>query len=374
MEKVGCYIHIPFCQKKCYYCDFCAYMNVESRIKTYIENLKKEIKIYQEKLDVEINTIYIGGGTPSYIHPKYIIEIINQIKKFNTKNIKEFTVECNPNSLTKEKLEIYKDIGVNRISLGVQSFDNKVLKTIGRNHTADIALKDIDLIREVGFENLSFDMMLNLPKQDYKSIKRDLEMVKKISPEHVSWYSLIVEEGSRFHALDKKGKLQLMDEEMEMEIFHEIIEELSKFGLYRYEISNFAKKGYESLHNKKYWEGKGYIAFGMSGSGYLTNYRYSNTKNFNHYNNMIKEENFPIDEISYIDKNEREKEYIIFKLREISGININEFKKIFGHDFLKTYEKEIDLLKDDGFFIIDDNFRFSSKGMDLSNEFLRLII
>ncbi|WP_311532397.1 radical SAM family heme chaperone HemW [uncultured Anaerococcus sp.] len=209
MEKVGCYIHIPFCQKKCYYCDFCAYMNVENRVKPYIKNLIKEIKLYQERLNIEIDTIHIGGGTPSYVDAKYIEEIVNEIKKFKIEKIKEFTIECNPNSISKEKLAIYKDIGINRISLGVQSFDDEVLKEIGRNHTADIALKDIDMIRDAGFDNLSFDLMLNLPRQTYKSVKNELAKVKKISPEHISWYSLILEEGSRFYALDKKGQARL---------------------------------------------------------------------------------------------------------------------------------------------------------------------
>ena len=162
MEKVGCYIHIPFCQKKCYYCDFCAYMNVENRIYTYIDNLIEEIRLYQEKLSVSIDTIYIGGGIPSYIDPRYIKKIVDQIHKFKIEEFKEFTIECNPNSISYDKLLLYKDLGINRISLGVQSFDNNVLENIGRNHSADDAIKDIKLIRKAGFDNLSFDMMLNL--------------------------------------------------------------------------------------------------------------------------------------------------------------------------------------------------------------------
>ena len=374
MQKVGCYIHIPFCQKKCYYCDFCAYMNVEHRIDAYIDNLIKEIELYQKKLTCEIDSIYIGGGTPSYIDGKYIEKIRRVLDGFKIDNIKEFTIECNPNSISKDKLLLYKDLGINRISLGVQSFDDKVLKEIGRNHTANIALRDIDLIRSLGFDNLSFDLMLNLSKQDYKSVKNDLDIVKKISPEHISWYSLILEEGSRFYSLDKKGKLDLMDDDKEVDIFNEITNYLDKIGLKRYEVSNFAKEGYQSYHNKKYWEGDGYIAFGMSGSGYLSNYRYTNTRNFIHYNDKIKDNRIPIDDYYYVDSKEREIEYIIFKLRETAGINLTEFKKKFGHDFLEKYKNEIKKFKGQDFFIIDENFRFSQKGMSLSNEFLRLII
>lgn len=374
MKKVGCYIHIPFCHKKCYYCDFCAYMNLENRIDSYIKNLIKEIELCQQKLCVDIDSIYIGGGTPSYIDGKYIEDIVKSLEKFNINSLKEFTIECNPNSISKDKLLLYKNLGINRISLGVQSFDDKVLKAIGRDHTADIALSDIDLIRNVGFENLSFDLMLNLPKQDYKSVKKDLKIVKNISPEHISWYSLIIEQGSRFYNLDKKGQLDLMDDDQEVEIFDEIINKLSHMGLSRYEISNFAKKGYESYHNKKYWEGEGYIAFGMSGSGYLNNYRYSNTKNFIHYNNMINKNTLPIKDFEIIDDEQREIEYIIFKLRESSGINLRDFESKFGVSFIDKYKDQIEKFIDQDYFIIDQSFRFSKKGMDLSNQFLSLII
>lgn len=374
MEKVGCYIHIPFCHKKCYYCDFCAYMNVENRIDNYINNLTREIELYQDKLCVDIDSIYLGGGTPSYIDSKYIESIVKTLHNFNLDNLKEFTIECNPNSINKDKLLLYKDLGINRISLGVQSFDDKVLRSIGRDHSSEIAISDIELIRNTGFDNLSFDLMLNLPNQDYKSIKNDLNIVKSISPEHISWYSLIVEEGSRFYTLNKKGKLNLMDDDIEVDIFDELIENLDQIGLKRYEISNFAKKGFESYHNKKYWEGNGYIAFGMSAAGYFGNYRYNNTKNFIHYNNMINKNKLPIENIEIIESQEKEIEYIIFKLREISGINLKAFKDKFGVDFIDKYEDEINQFIDLDYFIIDDNFRFSKKGMDLSNQFLSLII
>jgi len=349
-------------------------MNVENRIDNYINNLLREIELYQEKLCVEIDSIYIGGGTPSYIDGKYIESIVSSLHKFNLDKLKEFTIECNPNSIDKNKLLLYKDLGINRISLGVQSFDNKVLKSIGRDHTADIAFKDIELIRNAGFDNLSFDLMLNLPNQDYESIKNDLKMVKRIGPEHISWYSLIVEEGSRFYILNKKGRLNLMDDDTEVDIFDELIEGLDKIGLKRYEVSNFAKSGFESYHNKKYWEANGYIAFGMSAAGYLGNFRYNNSKNFIRYNNMINENKLPIDNIEVIGNKEKEIEYIIFKLRETSGINLKDFKDKFGVSFMDKYENEINQFIDQDYFIIDESFRFSKKGMNLSNQFLSLII
>lgn len=373
MNKIGAYIHIPFCEKKCYYCDFAAFPNLENWIRPYVSNLIKEINFYRQRMDVIIDTIYIGGGTPSYIDARLIEEIVGEIYKFKT-DIKEFTIEANPNSLDKEKLKTYKKLGINRISLGVQSFDDRVLKNIGRNHTRDIALRDIDLIREAGFKNLSFDLMLNLPGQNLDSVKKDLDFVKKINPDHISWYSLILDKGSRFYALDKQGKLDLMDSDLEVDIFDMIIDELSKLKLNRYEISNFAKQGFESLHNKKYWNGEGYFGFGLGASGYLSNTRYTNTRNLAIYDKFIRQNKLPIINKEFIDKDEKEKEYIIFKLREVEGINLKTFKEKFNADFLEKYKESVDKFNRDGFFEISDRISFTKKGFSLSNEFFLEII
>ena len=373
MNKVGAYIHIPFCEKKCYYCDFAAFPNLENWIKPYVDNLIKEIKIYREKMDVIIDTIYIGGGTPTYIEPKLIEKIVEEIFKFRT-DIKEFTIESNPNSLDMEKLKIYKKLGINRISLGVQSFDDEVLKNIGRNHTRDRAIRDIHMIREADFDNLSFDLMLNLPGQNFESVKRDLEMVKILKPNHISWYSLILDKGSRFYALDKKGKLDLMDPDLEVDIFSYLVDELAEIGLNRYEISNFAQRGCESYHNRKYWNGEGYLGFGLSAAGYLTNTRYNNTRNLAIYDKMLKKNDPPTINKEFVDKEESEKEYIIFKLRETEGINLNLFKEKFGFDFLEKYKEIIQKFEADGLFEIGEYFSFTKKGFSLSNEFFVEII
>lgn len=373
MNRVGAYIHIPFCEKKCYYCDFAAFPNLENWIEPYVENLIKEITLYRENMDVLIDSIYIGGGTPSYIDPGLIEKILGEIYKFKT-DIKEFTIEANPKSLDMGKLNIYKKLGINRISLGVQSFDDRVLKNIGRNHTRDIAIRDIEMIRRAGFDNLSFDLMLNLPGQDFDSVRNDLVMVKKLDPNHISWYSLILDKGSRFYALDKKGDLDLMDSDVEVDIFNNIVSELDSFGLKRYEVSNFAQQGFESYHNRKYWNQEGYLGFGISAAGFLSNTRYVNTRNLAIYDKFLKESRLPIETRDFISIEENEKEYIIFKLRETSGINLKEFEKRYGVNFLKKYKKQIDIFKDDGFFNISDNISFTAKGMSLSNEFFVEII
>ncbi|MDO5047280.1 MAG: radical SAM family heme chaperone HemW [Anaerococcus sp.] len=372
MKKVGAYVHIPFCEKKCYYCDFKAFANLEGWIGGYVENLIKEISLYRQRIDVSIDSLYIGGGTPSYINPKYIETIVGEINKFDHA-LREFTIEANPKSIDRQKLKIYKDLGVTRISLGVQSFDDRVLKNIGRNHNKKIALKDIDLIREFGFD-LSFDLMLNLPGQDFSSVKKDLDLVKDLRPDHISWYSLILDKGSRFYALDQKGKLDLMDDDLEVDIFTYLIGRLKDFGLSRYEISNFARKGYESIHNQKYWDNEGYLGLGLASSGFLSNVRYTNVDNFIIYGKMLEKGKLPIKSREFISTKEREKEYVIFKLRKREGINLEEFKNKFGKDFLIAYKKVLRKFKGQNFYNIGDNFYFTDKGMSLSNEFFLEII
>lgn len=374
MEKIGIYIHIPFCKKKCFYCDFTAFQNLESWIDSYFENLKKEIILYQKNMNVEVDSIYIGGGTPTYVDYHYIIELVEILKNFDLSHVKEFTIEANPNSLTLEKLKAFKNLGINRISLGVQSFDDKVLKNIGRDHNKEIVLKDIENIRKAGFDNISLDMILNLPGGNFDSIKNDLKIIKKINPEHLSYYSLILEKGSHFYSLYKKDKLKLMDDDLERDIFSYIEKYLKNLGLNRYEISNFSKMGFESYHNKKYWSEGGYLAFGLGASGFLSNVRYNNVKNFVKYEKLINEGKFPIEFREFISEDEREKEYIIFKLRETSGVNLKEFENIFGHSLLEKYSEPVEKFLKLGFFKIDDSLRFTHKGFDLSNEFYIEII
>lgn len=374
MEKIGLYVHIPFCKKKCFYCDFVAFPNLENRIHSYFENLYKEIDLYQKYMNVEIDSIYIGGGTPTYVDIKYIEKLVEKLKCFNIKNLKEFTIEANPNSLTIDKLKKYRKLGIDRISLGVQSFDDEVLKNVGRDHNKEIVLKDIENIRKAGFKNLSLDMILNLPSGDFNSIKKDLELIKKINPEHISYYSLILEKGSYFYTLYKKGELKLMDDDLERDIFLYIETYLKDMGLKRYEISNFSKKGYESYHNKKYWSEGGYLALGLGASGFLSNIRYNNVRNFVKYENLIKEGKLPIENKEFISKAEREKEYIIFKLRESEGINLKEFEEIFGHSLLNKYSKIVDKYYNLGFFNLGESLSFTHKGFDLSNEFYLEII
>ncbi|MCI5839094.1 MAG: radical SAM family heme chaperone HemW [Peptoniphilaceae bacterium] len=375
MEKVGAYIHIPFCEKKCYYCDFCAFENLENRIDTYVNDLIKEIKLCRKRMSLEIDSIYIGGGTPSYIDPVYIKQIYKQLSFFKIDDDIEFTIEVNPNTIDKNKLKIYKEIGINRISIGVESFNEKILKAIGRNYNKEIVLNDIDLIKNFGFKNFSIDMMLNLPLENKKTIDEDLKILKKINPNHVSWYTLIIEKGTRFNTLLKKGKLKLSDDDLVVDRFDYVIKELEKIGIKRYEISNFSKKNYESKHNLKYWNLEGYIGFGLNSASYISNRRFQNTASIYKYHKLIEENKLPIETNEFIDKNTSIYEYIILKLRKVEGLSYKSFKEKFDFDIRDKFNDVIEKYKNYKFFVDDeDRLRFSKKGFNLSNMFFVDII
>ena len=282
-QELGIYIHIPFCAKKCYYCDFVSYPNMKEKQKEYVEALKKEIKSYDLQ-NYNITTIYIGGGTPSYIESKYIVDVLEYIKsKLNANDTKfeniEITIEVNPGTVTKEKLLDYKKVGINRLSIGLQSTNDRLLKQIGRIHKYQDFLQTYNLARNVGFTNINIDLMLGLPNQSIKDLKESIEKVISLQPEHVSIYSLIVEEGTKLYKQIETGELQLPEEELERKMYWYTKSKLELAGYKHYEISNYAKPKRESKHNSNCWEQKQYIGIGASAHSYLDNVRYCNVSN-----------------------------------------------------------------------------------------------
>ena len=286
-EELGIYIHIPFCIRKCYYCDFTSYTNKFSKVDEYIKKLIEEINEY-ELSKYNITTIYIGGGTPSSIDSKYIIKILNEIKNKIYRNETkwediEITIELNPGTVTKNKLQDYKKAGINRLSIGLQSTNNEILKTIGRIHNYKDFLNIYELIKEVGFENYNIDLMIGLPNQKIQDIKKDLKEILKLNPNHISVYSLIVEEDTAIKDLIDKGKIKLPDEETERQMYWYIKNNLELKGYKHYEISNFAKSGKESKHNLNCWKQKGYIGIGLSACSFLNKERYGNENDISEY-------------------------------------------------------------------------------------------
>ena len=367
-NEIGIYVHIPFCKKKCDYCDFISYCNKDNLIKDYVESLK--IEIQSQNIKPEITTIYIGGGTPSYIDSKYIIEIIGKIKEKKVSPNAEITIEVNPGTVTKEKLEDYKICGINRISIGLQSTNNILLKEIGRIHDFDQFIETYKLAQKVGFKNINVDLMLGLPNQRIKDLKESLEQVLKLKPKHISVYSLIVEDGTPIANKIEKGELQLPDEELERNMYWFVKNTLELNGYKHYEISNFAKKGYESKHNLNCWNQKEYIGIGVAAHSYRDITRYSNTENIEEYIENVKKGEFNKNKIIHEMQKEdyAKKEYMLLGLRKINGIDISQFKNKFGDNPIYLFRNELKKLTDEKLLIIDNNnIKLTNKGLDLAN-------
>lgn len=381
MKEIGIYIHIPFCKQKCNYCDFCSYQNKDELIPKYIKWLKTEIQEvgianaqdYQEGKDKKflVKTIYIGGGTPSFIDSKYIVEIMQTIKdNYIIDENAEVTVEANPGTVTVEKLQDYFECGINRLSIGLQSTYDALLKQIGRIHTYKEFLNTYHLAREVGFKNINVDLMLGLPNQSLQEIENSVEEVIGLDPEHISIYSLIVEEGTKLQKQLDEKELELPEEELERMMYWKTKELLEKNGYEHYEVSNFSKPGYNSKHNMDCWDQKEYIGFGVSAHSYTNGVRYSNIEKveeyIQNYENEKQENNFIFHEKQ--NQEAKQKEFMLLGLRKIQGVNIQEFKKRFVANPIYLYHEILEKLVNEELIEIDgDQIKLTNKGLDLAN-------
>ena len=367
-KEIGVYVHIPFCKQKCYYCDFISYCNKDNLIEDYVKAVKKEIRM--QNIQSQITTVYIGGGTPSYIDSKYIVGIIDEIKKKNLSKRPEITIEVNPGTVTKEKLKDYKKCGINRLSIGLQSAKDEILKEIGRIHNFEQFLETYQMARKVGFKNINVDLILGIPNQRIKDLKESLERIIELQPEHISVYSLIVEDGTPIANKIDKGELELPDEDTERNMYWYVKNTLELNGYIHYEISNFAQKGRESKHNKNCWNQNQYFGFGVAAHSYRDITRYSNTEKIEEYIKNVMTERLDRNRIIHEIQKEydAEKEYMLLGLRKIVGVNISEFKLKFGDNPIYLFRNELKKLTDEGLIIVDEDFiRLTNKGIDLAN-------
>ena len=371
-KEIGIYIHIPFCKSKCYYCDFISFADKKNYQEEYIEAMIKEIKNI-DLSQYNINTVYIGGGTPSILDSKYIVRILNEIKnvlEISTCHNVEITIEVNPGTVNKEKLKAYKEAGINRLSIGLQSADDNLLKEIGRIHKYEDFLKTYETAREIGFKNINIDLMLGLPNQSLNILENSVKRVIELKPEHISVYSLILEEGTKLYNLVESGKVVLPSEEIERKMYWKVKTMLEQNGYIHYEISNFAKEGYEARHNSDCWEQKEYIGVGVAAHSYLNNTRFSNTENLEEYIENIKNNSFEKNIIIHEEqtKESMQKEYMLLGLRKIEGVCIKEFKNKFGQNPIFLYQKELDkLVREELIEINGDYIKLTNKGLDLAN-------
>lgn len=374
-KNIGIYIHIPFCKKKCFYCDFVSYENKENLIQEYIDAVCLEILQNAEILsEYNISTIYFGGGTPSLIKAEYIEKILNTLKLFVTdeKEIKEITIEVNPNSASLDKLEKYYNLGINRLSIGLQSTHDKILRNIGRLHTFNDFKEVLKNANAVGFKNISVDLIYPLPGLNLSGFKETLNSVIKLKDEfnikHISVYNLEVHENTRLDFLLKEGFVSLCNEDEEYKMREELNKILQDNGFVKYEISNYAYPGFESKHNLCYWNQEKYIGFGVNASSFFNLKRYRNTSNIDKYIDGIKNNKNIVVETEELDKLSLMKEYIILKLRLSKGVEISEFKQKFGTDIFDIFNTEFNSLKKDNLVnITSKNISLTNRGEEVAN-------
>mgnify|MGYP001117432247 CR=1 FL=1 len=368
MDRFGIYVHIPFCISKCKYCDFVSFPCME-KIDKYFDVLIKEIKSKSVYAVKGVTTIYIGGGTPSVPDSKYIVKIIQTIKEvFKVSKNAEVTIEVNPGTVTKEKLIDYKNSGINRISIGLQSTNNEILKLIGRIHNYEEFLNTYNLAKEVGYNNINVDLMLGIPNQTESDVIDSINKVISLNPKHISIYSLIVEENTEIQRLIDSEILTMPSEEDERNMYWKTKTILEKNGFIQYEISNFAKKGYESKHNLDCWNQEEYIGMGLASHSYFNRKRFSIIDKLDKYieNENCLEKNIIINEVQ--ERESQAKEYMLIGLRKISGVSISKFEKKFRINPLFYFRFEINNLVEKGLIEVDlDNIKLTKKGLDFAN-------
>ena len=380
MKQLGIYIHIPFCKKKCHYCDFISYPNQKEWVKEYMSCLIKEIKQARERkiLDITnrldepilVTSIYIGGGTPSYVEAKYIEQILKTITKyFQVEEKAEITIEVNPGTVNQKTLEKYKQVGVNRLSIGLQSTNQKTLDILGRIHSYQEFEQAYQFAKKVGFRNINVDLMIGVPNQSMEEIEENIKTLILLEPTHISIYSLIVEEHTKLQKQIENKELILPTEELERKMYWMSKQILEEAGYQHYEISNFAKPGYESKHNSDCWSQKEYIGFGVAAHSYTNGIRYSNVEEIGRYMQNIEqgklERNFILHEKQTHES--KMQEYMMLHLRKIEGVTIEEFIQRFHENPINIFKKELDKLAKQGLIVVEENIKLTKQGIDFAN-------
>jgi|AntRauTorckE6833_2_1112554.scaffolds.fasta_scaffold00017_59 oxygen-independent coproporphyrinogen-3 oxidase len=376
-DEFGLYIHIPFCRKKCSYCDFYSINYKNDNLKEYLKYLIKEIQLYSKVLDnKEVKTIYIGGGTPSLLSSNEIDYLLKQIDKyFDIENDIEITMESNPDSLNEKKVIEYKQAGINRISVGIQSFINEELNILGRVHDSKKAINIIEILQK-HISNYNIDLIFALPGQKYDDFKFNVNKVLEYNPSHISLYNLQIEEGTLLYKQYQSGNIIPVSEELDYKMYNYAIEVLENAGYNHYEISNFAKENYKSKHNLVYWNYSPYLGLGPSAHGFNGSNRYYNSSSLKVYIEQLKEDKLPIDSIINLTKDELISERMIMGLRLLDGINKNDFENRFNKSIKSIYKdvifnlKKQDLLAEDG-----EKIYLTKKGLNLGNKvFLEFLL
>ena len=371
-EPIGLYVHIPFCKSKCNYCDFVSFANLQNEYEDkYVDALIDEISEYSAHEKIPLDTLFFGGGTPSVISSHSFERIVNAIRKsFNILPSAEFTIEANPKTLTGEKLSLYTSLGVNRISLGLQSIHENELEILGRIHSFEEFLESYSLCQEHGISNVNVDLMYAIPEQTVDSFTNTLRKIISISPTHISAYSLILEEGTCLYK--KKDLLNFPTEDEECEMYYKAADILRDAGYSHYEISNYALEGYECRHNLKYWQNKEYIGLGLAAHSYLGKKRYSNPVVFSEYFSAKRKE---YRQTESIDISTNAYEYVMTHLRLAQGFSLLDYERKFGCSFISGRESLLSDLEKSGYLKCSDGrISLTEKGFYVSNTVISELI
>lgn len=386
-EELELYLHIPFCVKKCAYCDFLSAPSDEKTRQEYVHTLIQEIEGYGADFydRYRVSAIFVGGGTPSILEAGQIEKIFDALRRnFQIAEHAEITIEVNPGTVTQDKLSAWKRAGINRLSIGLQSTDDRELKMLGRIHTWEQFRETYHMAREHGFDNINIDLISAIPGQTVESWTKTLRQVAGLDPEHISAYSLIIEEGTPFYerygkeepaqrnSFEKQAKDPLLpplpDEDTEREIYELTVDLLSGYGYNRYEISNYAKEGFACRHNLGYWERTEYLGIGLGASSLLSSKRFHNTADYRTYIEKVKKKEDIREDIELLSKSEEAEEFMFLGLRKTRGISAKRFCDIFGKPVLEVYGAQIEKLCKEGLLEISgDDIRLTEHGIDVSN-------
>ncbi|HGA3401312.1 TPA: radical SAM family heme chaperone HemW [Streptococcus agalactiae] len=364
-KPTSAYVHIPFCTQICYYCDFSKVFIKNQPVDAYLQALIREFRSYDI---TELRTLYIGGGTPTSISAVQLDYLLTELSRdLNLNTLEEFTIEANPGDLTVDKIEVLQKSAVNRVSLGVQTFNDKHLKRIGRSHNEAQIYSTIDALKTAGFQNISIDLIYALPGQTMDDVRSNVAKALSLNIPHLSLYSLILEHHTVFMNKMRRGKLHLPTEDLEAEMFEYIISEMERNGFEHYEISNFTKPSFESRHNLMYWDNVEYYGVGAGASGYLDGIRYRNRGPIQHYLKGGSEGNARLSE-EVLSKNEMMEEELFLGLRKKEGVSIGKFEQKFGTSFEKRYGQIVQELQSDGLLKENNGFiQMTKKGLFLGD-------
>ena len=364
-KPTSAYVHIPFCTQICYYCDFSKVFIKNQPVDSYLEHLLQEFHSYDIQ---KLRTLYIGGGTPTALSASQLEVLLEGLtKNLDLSVLEELTIEANPGDLDADKIAILQNSAVNRVSLGVQTFDDKMLKKIGRSHTEKDIYENIDRLKLAGFDNISIDLIYALPGQTMEQVKENVAKAISLDIPHMSLYSLILENHTVFMNRMRRGKLPLPKEELEAEMFEYIIAELERAGFEHYEISNFSKSGFESRHNLMYWDNAEYYGIGAGASGYVDGVRYKNHGPIRHYLKAVEEGSARINE-EHLSQREQMEEEMFLGLRKKSGVSMARFEEKFGRSFQELYGDTVKDLIQQGLMQVEgDRVRMTKRGLFLGD-------